>query len=112
MRRLLVSISIFLVATIAAASERKIHRTAQLDLTGNLSIDTHNGSITVTTWNQPAVDVMARIEPADFGKDEDVQKTDVKVTRSTRSLPIESAYSDVPTRLPWFGVPRDLPQIH
>ncbi len=112
MRRLLVSISIFLVATIAAASERKIHRTAQLDLTGNLSIDTHNGSITVTTWNQPAVDVMARIEPADFGKDEDVQKTDVKVTGSSGSVRIESDYSDVPTRLTWFGVQRDLPQIH
>ena len=112
MRRLLVSLSIFLVATIAAAADRKLHRTAQLDLAGNLSIDTHNGSITITTWNQPNVDVTARIEPAEFGRDEDVEKTDVKVTGSSGSVRIESDYSDVPTRLTWFGVQRDLPLIH
>jgi hypothetical protein len=112
MRRLLVSLSIFLIATIAAASDRKIHRTAQLDLTGNLSIDTHNGSITITTWNQANVDIVARIVPADFGRDEDVEKTDVKVTGSAGSVRIESDYTDVPTRLTWFGVQRDLPLIH
>src|SRR5947199_130020 len=68
MRRLFVALSIFLVATIAAASERKVHRTAQLDPAGSLSIDTHNGSITVTTWNQPTVDVVARIVPTEFGR--------------------------------------------
>jgi hypothetical protein len=112
MRRLLVSLSIFLIATIAAASDRKIHRTAQLDLTGNLSIDTHNGSITITTWNQANVDIVARIVPADFGRDEDVEKTDVKVTGSAGSVRIESDYTDVPTRLTWFGMQRDLPLIH
>jgi hypothetical protein len=112
MRRLLVSLSIFLIATIAAASDRKIHRTAQLDLTGNLSIDTHNGSITITTWNQANVDIVARIVPADFGRDEDDEKTDVKVTGSTGSVRIESDYTDVPTRLTWFGMQRDLPLIH
>ena len=112
MRRLLVSLSIFLVATIAAAADRKLHRTAQLDPSGSLSIDTHNGSITVTTWNQPNVDVTARIEPAEFGRDEDVEKTDVKVTGSNSSVRIESDYTDVPTRLTWFGVQRDLPLIH
>ena len=112
MRRLLVSLSIVLVATIATASERKIHRTAQLDVAGNLWIDTHNGSITVTTWSQPTVDVTARIVPAEFGRDEDVEKTDVKVTGSRGSVRIESDYSDVPTRLTWFGMQRDLPLIH
>ena len=112
MRRLLVSLSIFLIATIAAASERKIHRTAQLDPTGSLSIDTHNGSITITTWNQANVDIVARIVPADFGRDEDVEKTDVKVTGSGGSIRIESDYSDVPTRLTWFGMQRDLPLVH
>ena len=112
MRRLLVSLSIFLVATIAAASERRLHRTAQLDPTGSLSIDTHNGSITVTTWSQPTVDVTARIVPSDFGRDEDVEKTDVKLTGSGGSVRVESDYSDVPTRFTWLGVQRDLPIIH
>ena len=112
MRRLLVSLSIFLVATIASAAERRIHRTAQLDAAGSLSIDTHNGSITVTTWNQPNVDVMARIVPAEFGRDEDVDKTDVKVSGSSGSVRIESDYTDVPTRFTWLGVQRDLPLIH
>ena len=112
MRRLLVSLSIFLIATIATAAERKLHRTAQLDPAGSLSIDTHNGSITITTWNQPNVDITARIEPAEFGRDEDVEKTDVKVTGSSGSVHIESDYTDVPTRLTWFGIQRDLPLIH
>ena len=112
MRRLLVALSIFLVATIAAAAERKIHRTAQLDPSGSLSIDTHNGSITITTWNQPTVDVTARIVPTEFGRDEDAEKTDVKVTGSGGSVRIESDYTDVPTHLSWFGVSRDLPLVH
>src|SRR6266849_8188394 len=112
MRRLLVSLSIFLIATMAAASERRLHRTAQLDQTGSLSVDIHNGSITVTTWNQSTVDVTARIVPSDFGRDEDVKKTDVKVTGSNGSVRIESDYSDVPTRFTWLGVQRDLPLVH
>ena len=112
MRKLLISLAILFVATVAAASERKIHRTAQLDLSGSLSIDTHNGSITVRTWNQPTVDVTARIVPAEFGNDADIEKTDVKVTGSSGSVRIESDYSDVPTRFTWLGVQRDLPLIH
>jgi len=112
MRRLLVSLLIFLVATIAAASERRLHRTAQLDPTGSLAIDTHNGSITVTTWNQATVDVSARIVPSEFGRDEDIEKTDVKITGSGTRVRIESDYSDVPTRFTWLGVQRELPLIH
>jgi hypothetical protein len=112
MRKLLISLSIFLVATVAAASERRIHRTAQLGLTGSLSIDTHNGSITVTTWNQPMVDVTARVMPGEFGNDNDIEKTDVKVTGSNGNVRIESDYSDVPTRFTWLGVRRDLPLVY
>ena len=112
MRRVLVSLSILLIATIAAASERSLHRTARLDPAGSLSIDVHNGSITVTTWSQPTVDVSARIVPAEFGRDEDVDRTDVKVSESGGSVRVESDYSDVPTRLTWFGVERALPLIH
>src|SRR6266849_6068432 len=99
MRRLLVSLSIFLIATMAAASERCLHRTAQLDQTGSLSVDIHNGSITVTTWNQSTVDVTARIVPSDFGRDEDVGKTDVRIPGTSGSVRVQPDYSDVPIRL-------------
>ena len=54
----------------------------------------------------------ARIEPAEWGSSEDVDKTDVKVTGSGSSVSIESDYTDVATRITWFGVSRNLPLVH
>jgi hypothetical protein len=111
MRKPLIAFSILLFAISANAADRRLHRTAQLDPNGSVSIDTHNGSVVVTAWNQPTVDVSAVILPAEFGNDEDVQKTDVKVTGSGGSVRIESDYTDVPTHFTWLGFSRNLPPI-
>ncbi len=101
-----------MVAMTVAAAERRVHKTVALAPAGSVSIDTHNGTVTVTTWNQPAVDVSARIVPGDFGSDEDVNKTEVQVTGSGEHVRIESDYSRVSTHFVFFGITRDLPLIH
>ena len=113
MRKATVIFYLLLIATVAsAATEKRIHKTASINPSGSVSIDTHNGTITVTTWNQPTVDINARIEAGEFGSSDDVDKTDVKVTGSSNDVRIESDYSSVPTRLSWFGMSRNLPLIH
>lgn len=113
MRKLTIFIAILIIATVANASaERRVHKNVPLELTGSLSLDTHNGSITVTTWNQATVDVSARIESGEWANDEDVNRTDVKVSGSNGSVRIESDYSAVPMRFTWFGAQRNLPVIH
>ncbi len=113
MRKASMMLSLVLLATVAAAaSDKRVHKTVPLNPNGSLSMDTHNGSIVVTTWNQPAVDVTARIEPGDFGSPDDVEKTDVKITGSGSSVRIESDYSDVPTHISWMGISHNLPLIH
>lgn len=113
MRKTALIVCMLFVATIAtAATEKRVHKTASVASSGNVSIDTHNGTVTVTTWNQPTVDVQARIEPAEFGSADDVDKTEVTVTGSGSEVRIESDYTAVPTHLTWFGVTRNLPLVH
>src|SRR5581483_3975575 len=113
MRKAALIVSLLLVATLAnAATEKHVHKTAAVAANGIVSIDTHNGTVVVTTWNQPTVDVQARVEPAEFGSSDDVDKTEIKVTQSGTDVHIESNYDAVPTHLTWFGVSRNLPLVH
>ncbi len=114
MRKVTILFSLILaIATIAAAAtEKRVHKTASLDRNGRLSIETHNGTVVVTTWNQPTVDVVARIEPGEFATAEDVEKTEVKVSGSGSSVRIESDYAGVSSHFFWFGIARELPLIH
>src|SRR5258708_5521044 len=79
-----------------ASQIREVHKTVDLDPTGRLSIDTHNGSVTITTWDRPSVQVDARIEPGDswIGNDE-VDKAKVRIGGSRSEVSIESDYSDL-----------------
>jgi hypothetical protein len=99
-----------------AAETKRIHRTFPLPANGRVSLDTFKGTIVVTTWNQPSVDVDARIEAdEDSSYPEDVQKTDVRMSASGDSLRIESDYSKVPSHAltNWFdfGAVKILPYV-
>src|SRR5262245_27395198 len=112
MRKASVMLCLLLIAAAASAADKKVHKTVSLAPNGNVSIETHNGTIVVTTWNQTSVDVSARIEPGQWGTTEDVEKTDVKVTGSGSSVRVESDYSEVPTHFSWMGISHNLPLIH
>ncbi|MGZ7033535.1 MAG: hypothetical protein ACXVIJ_16350, partial [Thermoanaerobaculia bacterium] len=103
MRKITLVLLLLAIAPMTMAAERRIHKLMPLDANGRVLIGTHNGSITVTTWNQPNVDIDAQIVPAEWSDDEDVQRTDVKITGSGSSLHIESDYTNVPSHSSWFG---------
>jgi len=95
MRKMSVLAAVLLFASAAAASDKVIHKTAALDPTGHVSVDTHNGSITVATWNRPQVDIQARVESTFDTSQADVNATDVRVTGSGSSVDISTDYSGV-----------------
>jgi hypothetical protein len=112
MRKTLIVFCLLLIAAAGQAADKRLHKTAPLAPNGSVSIDTHNGTVVVTTWNQPTVDVTARIEPGEWGNQEDVNDTDVKVTGTPGDVRIESDYTAVGTHITWFGVSRNLPLVH
>ncbi len=104
---------IFLAAVVHAAESKEVHKIVPLDANGRVTVDAHNGAITVTPWNQPSVSIDARIEPAEhFDHPEDVQKTEVRVTGSGKDVAIESDYSAVPSHVSLFGIQQSNPPIY
>lgn len=84
-----------LSAGVASAGEiREFHKELPLDPSGRVSIETYKGSITVTTWEKPRVEIHARVEPDETGRDqaEKVRKTEVRIEGSGSSVRIESDY--------------------
>jgi DUF4097 and DUF4098 domain-containing protein YvlB len=49
-------------ALLGAADSRTVDKTLALPPTGSVTIDNHNGSITVNTWDRPQIEVHAVIE--------------------------------------------------
>jgi hypothetical protein len=99
----------------SAAATKAVHKTLPLAANGSVDVDTHNGTITVTTWSQPSVDVSARIESAPSSHHpEDVDATNVKVTGGGSSVSIESDYGSVRGHIGFFGFGYDriLPLVH
>lgn len=99
----------------ASAAVREVHRNAPLAAGGSVSIEMHNGSISVTAWDQPSVDVQARIESAPFSDHpEDVRATEVRISGGGSNVSIQSDYSAVESHWSFigFGWNRSLPLIH
>lgn len=112
MRTLLVTVCLALApVALAAATEKRVHKTVPLNRDGVLTINTHNGSIDVTTWNEASADIEAVIEPGEMGYAEDVQKTEIRITGSPNSVRVESDYSKVQTHLSWFGASHSNPPV-
>jgi len=112
---LVASLFAFTAAAAGASMTKNVHKTVPLAPNGSVSIEMHNGSASVTVWNQPGVDISARIESApESMHDEDVQATEVRVTGGGSSVSIESDYTAIPERWLWFGLGsgRILPLIH
>jgi len=89
-----------IAASLAVASPvREVHKTVPLSATGHLEISTFKGSVTVTVWDRPEADVLARIEPD--GSDSDmprkVEKTEIRIDSSSdgASVHVESDYDHV-----------------
>lgn len=80
-----------------ASDVKEVHRTIPLDRDGRVKVETYKGSITVTAWDQPQVEISARIEPDGTDRDsrEKVQWTEVRISGSGSSVRIKSDYDEV-----------------
>lgn len=82
---------------------KSVDRTLPLAATGSVTLETHNGSIQVETWDRPEIQVHARIEAAGASA-EDVSRfeaTTVEVTAASDSVRIASKYPELTWS--WFG---------
>lgn len=85
------------IAVLTAADYKDVNRTVSLTPSGSVTIETHKGSIRVTTWDRAEVEIKARIE-AEPGTTMDQRRfegTDVRIVchrmRSTFGRSIRSS---------------------
>jgi hypothetical protein len=98
-----------------SAQDTTFEETVTLEPGGRLSLDTTRGSVRLTSWDQPTVEIRARIEPPS-GVDDDyaraaVEGTTIEVEASGRAVRIRSNFDDVPRRGLFRGM-RSLPRVH
>jgi hypothetical protein len=111
------ALGLVLLSTGVNAQSREFSRTVDLDPGGRLRIVGTKGSMRITSWAQPQVEVRARIERPDDVDDDyaarAVEATQIEVTGDRNSVSVVSDYSNVPT-LNGFGrwSDRREPPIH
>ena len=96
----------------AAAQAQRISDTVALDPDGSVSIDNHEGSITVTTWDRDAVQYTVDIDAPD-GSDQ-LRNTEIEVDHSSRSLRLATTHRDRDDDDSWFTWNNggDIPNVH
>ena len=99
------------------AQERTFEETVMLEPGGRLSLDTTTGSVRLTSWDRPMVEIRARIEPprgrrvdADYAR-RAVEGTTIEVEGDGRSVRIRTDYDGVP-RQGVFGGWRNVPRVY
>jgi hypothetical protein len=100
---------------VAGAQERTFEETVALESGGSLSLETSRGSVRVTSWDRPNVEIRARIEaPSEVDGDyalEIVEATRIDVHGGGRAVDIRTDFSDVPRR-GLVDRRRTLPRVH
>lgn len=101
----------------AAAQTREFSRTVDLDAGGALRIEGTKGSMRLVSWDQPKVEIRARIErPEDVEDDyaaRAVEATSINVTGDQKAVSVVSDYSQVPSRTRrGHGEDRTVPPVH
>lgn len=111
------ALALLVLSAAAIAQSREFSRTVDLDSGGALRIVGTKGSMRITSWDEPRVEIRARIERPE-GVDEDyaarvVEATTIEVTGDRRSVRVATDYSRVPVRHGWgnWG-DRTVPPVH
>jgi hypothetical protein len=94
-------LALALSAAVAAADSKDVNRTVALHANGLVEIETHKGSIRVSTWDRQEVEIQARIEAepgtSQSGNTMDRRRfdgTDVHIDASPDSVRIKTYYPD------------------
>ena len=94
--------ALLLTSSPAAAQDRQFAQTVELQQSGSLRIEGNKGSMQISSWDRPQVEIRARIElpedePADYAR-QVVEATEIEVTTSNGSVSVRSSYDNVPSR--------------
>jgi hypothetical protein len=105
------------LSSAAMAQEgREFRKTVELSPGSALRFNTDKGSVRLTAWDEPRVEVQARIVPGEGTSDEygrrTVEAARIEVTGDAGTLTIRSDFSDVPTEQKAYGTSRNIPNIH
>lgn len=84
------------VTALAAADYRDVNKTVALTANGTVTIETHKGSIHVTTWDRPEVEVRARItaEPGEPIDRRRFEATQVLIDGGSDAVHIKTEYPE------------------
>src|SRR3954467_13960522 len=89
-------LTILLSIGLQAADYKDVDKTSALSANGSVTITTHKGSIHVSTWDRPEIEMKARIE-AESGEAMDrrlFDATEVTFDSSPNSVHIRTRYPD------------------
>jgi hypothetical protein len=116
MLRAILTAGLVVAAGSAYAQSSDFTRTVDLDAGGSLRVVGSKGSMHITSWDRPQVEINARITRPD-GVDDDyakraVEATRIEVTGSVHSVTIASNYDQVPVRDRWGHDDRRVPPVH
>lgn len=93
-----ISLVVMLISSAAVMADdtRVVRKQVDIRPDGRVSIDTFKGTVHVRTWNQPKVDIVAKIAPDPSGEkqEERVELTEVRISSSSGHVDIESDYSE------------------
>ncbi len=117
LRVISLTLTLVVVAANAVAQSREFSRTVNLDPGGALRIVGTKGSMQITSWDQPQVEIRARIErpervDADYAA-RVVEATSIEVTGDSGSMAVVTNYDNVPSRRGWGRWDdRTVPPVH
>ena len=115
----LAMIALLLVGGLQAQESREVRKSGPFAKDGRLLIDTYKGSVEVTTWEKPEIDIVARIESEGSGRNakENVERTEVRIKLTENSARVKTDYDKVRRHLDGFfgifdGESVELPMVH
>jgi Putative adhesin len=112
---LLVAAGVLASALAGATPSREVHKTLPLSADGRLSVSTYKGSITLSVWDRPEVEISARIEPDGDDADQDrrVRATEIRIDGGGSAVHVKTDYSAAEDHhlFHWFNS-GSLPFVH
>src|SRR6266852_3728980 len=102
------------LTALAAAQTKNVDRTLPLTATGSVTLDSHNGSIHVHTWDRPEIEIHARIEAAGSSAEDQrrFRDTTVEIDAASGSVHIKSKLPDSTSGWSGWGFTGGSPEIH
>ena len=112
--RIWFGLALVLAGCVTVSAQDKVFETiVSLEPLGRLALETGEGTVRLSSWDRPTVDIRARVEPL-VGSDADegrrsVEGTIVEVRGSRRSVRIRSVYGAVRSRVHYeIRAPREI----